>query len=169
MNCTVVSNTVRTVFTDFSTEKKTATVVNSLFFGNGFDNKGVWVDSDIGGTSDCAPAYLSFSHCAYGTSQISTFGPFIADVCYKFGESDGADKVTVLGAATPAFCLGHDAEHPYALKHRSAARGLGVKQDWMETATDIRGEGFARLRDGKVDLGCYQCWLDPVGSLLLVR
>ena len=169
VNCTVVSNTVRTVFTAFSAANKTATVVNSLFFGNGFDNKGTWVDSDIGATDKCAPAYLSFSHCAYGTSAVSTFGPFITDVCYKFGASDGADKVTVLGAETPAFCLGRDAEHPYALRHCSKARRLGVKQDWMETATDIRGEGYARLRDGKVDLGCYQCWLDPVGSLLLVR
>jgi len=39
----------------------------------------------------------------------------------------------------------------------------------MVSATDIRGEGYPRLRDDLVDLGCYQCWLDPIGTVLLFR
>ena len=39
----------------------------------------------------------------------------------------------------------------------------------MMDATDIRGEGFPRLRDGTVDIGCYQCWLDPVGTVFIIR
>ena len=45
----------------------------------------------------------------------------------------------------------------------------GETADWMSTATDIRGDGFPRLRDGKVDIGCYQCWLNPVGAIITVR
>ena len=38
--------------------------------------------------------------------------------------------------------------------------------DWMADATDIRGAGYPRLREGKVDIGCYQCWLKPRGTYL---
>ena len=57
----------------------------------------------------------------------------------------------------------------YSLRRNSAARGSGEVLDWMdENAKDLAGN--ARLRDGKVDMGCYQCWLDPaVGTLLLFR
>jgi hypothetical protein len=43
----------------------------------------------------------------------------------------------------------------------------------MASAYDIRyledGGRYLRIRDGKVDLGCYQCWLDPVGLSVSVR
>ena len=40
----------------------------------------------------------------------------------------------------------------------------------MYSTTDIRGAGFPRLGvDGNVNIGCYQCWLDPKGLLLLLR
>lgn len=60
-------------------------------------------------------------------------------------------------------------EWPYSLKRSSPACGKGEVMDWMASATDVRGEGYPRLRDGEVDLGCYQCWLDPVGMMLLLR
>jgi hypothetical protein len=37
----------------------------------------------------------------------------------------------------------------------------------MADGTDFLGN--ARLRDGKVDIGCYQCWLDPIGTVFSVR
>jgi hypothetical protein len=37
----------------------------------------------------------------------------------------------------------------------------------MEDGTDLAGN--PRLRDGKVDIGCYQCWLDPVGMVFSVK
>ena len=37
-------------------------------------------------------------------------------------------------------------------------------------ATDIRADSaYPRLRDGNVDIGCYQCWLDPVGLVFSVK
>jgi hypothetical protein len=43
----------------------------------------------------------------------------------------------------------------------------------MTGAYDIRGEAdegkYLRVRDGKVDIGCYQCWLNPVGMTVVVR
>ena len=57
---------------------------------------------------------------------------------------------------------------PYEPKYSSPLRANGKLLDWTtDDATDLAGN--ARLRDGKVDIGAYQCWLDPVGALLLLR
>lgn len=58
----------------------------------------------------------------------------------------------------------------YALARKAnKARNTGLVEDWMTGAFDIRGEGYPRLRDNKVDVGCYQCWLPDPGLLLIVR
>ena len=57
----------------------------------------------------------------------------------------------------------------YALGSRSPARAKGLVQDWMANATDIRGDGYPRLRDGIVDIGCYQFWLPIPGFTLIFR
>jgi hypothetical protein len=44
---------------------------------------------------------------------------------------------------------------------------MGLVLDWMEDGVDYIGN--SRLRDGKVDVGCYQCWLDPIGTVLSFR
>jgi hypothetical protein len=40
---------------------------------------------------------------------------------------------------------------------------------WMEGAYDIRGEGYPRANGTSVDLGCYQCWLNPIGTVFSIR
>ena len=58
----------------------------------------------------------------------------------------------------------------YALKRSSPAREKGLVQDWMADALDVRNdENYPRLRDGKVDIGCYECWLDPAGTQMIIR
>lgn len=59
---------------------------------------------------------------------------------------------------------------PYSLLRKSPACGYGLVQDWMASATDIRRDAaYPRLREGKVDAGCYQCWIPASGLLMLVR
>jgi len=58
-------------------------------------------------------------------------------------------------------------EFPYGLKRVSALRTSGFVLDWMADGTDLAGN--PRLRDGAVDIGCYQCWLDPVGAVFSIR
>ena len=53
------------------------------------------------------------------------------------------------------------------MKQKSPLVGKGLVLDWMADATDFAGN--PRLRDGKVDIGCYQCWLDPVGIVFSLR
>ena len=63
-----------------------------------------------------------------------------------------------------------DPENPFALKLSSpAVKKEGLVDAWMSSATDLRGPGYPRLRDGKVNIGCYQCWLDPVGLAVTIR
>ena len=58
----------------------------------------------------------------------------------------------------------------YALKTSSPAVGKGLVQDWMADALDVRNDArYPRLRDGLVDIGCYECWLDPVGTYIMFR
>ena len=65
----------------------------------------------------------------------------------------------------PRFKGADDPAHPYALKRRSNYVGQGKVETWMAKATDLAGN--PRLRDGKVDIGCYQNW-DPVPGMLLI-
>ena len=61
----------------------------------------------------------------------------------------------------------------YALLPSSPARGKGLVQSWMSDAYDIRGSAdggkYRRLCDNKVDIGCYECWLNPTGFSIYVR
>lgn len=55
----------------------------------------------------------------------------------------------------------------YTLRWGSPARGLGDASIIPVGAKDLAGND--RVRDGKVDPGCYECWLDPLGMTLLIR
>ena len=58
-------------------------------------------------------------------------------------------------------------EHPYTLKYASAARGRGLNMAWMTGAKDLAG--IDRILDGTVDIGCYECNLPPVGTMMIFR
>lgn len=73
----------------------------------------------------------------------------------------------------PRFIGRGDPSHPFALRRTSPARGKGTVEGWMADAHDIRGDvdggRYRRLRDGRVDLGCYQCWVDLKGTVMVLR
>ena len=79
----------------------------------------------------------------------------------------------LISSNDPKFALYRDAAHPYSIRPGSVAIGKGTVEDWMADAYDIRytadGGKYRRMRDGKVDIGCYQCWLDPKGTVMCVR
>ena len=61
-----------------------------------------------------------------------------------------------------------EGEFPYEPRYSSKLRGAGMLLDWMDgDSLDLSGR--ARLRDGKVDAGAYQCWMDPVGAVFIFR
>jgi hypothetical protein len=111
---------------------------------------------------------LIFDHCAYRTTSLSSdvLANYVVDASlYCFGE-DGF-------GANPKFLHGSDVNHPYSLRHNSPLRGRGRVCDWMIGAYDLRGDAddgkYLRLRDEVVDIGCYQCWLNPVAMRVIVR
>ena len=167
VNCTVVSNVCKNMFTCYTSATHAMTVDNCVFYDNQKVSSGAYSDCDLSiDTGSVNSDGLRISHTAYGTASIASFADFIADTAYKIGAADGVGRVI---GTSPGFCGSKDLEHPYALRRTSCLRERGVVQDWMVGANDLRGEGFARLRDGLVDLGCYQCWLEPTGLLIKIN
>ena len=59
------------------------------------------------------------------------------------------------------------AEPKWSLSLKSPLLGLGDASIW--SAGDMDLVGNLRLRDGKVDIGCYECWLQPRGMRITFR
>ena len=152
VNCTVVSN-VYTVFASECTSPGLLTVKNCFFYGN--KAGGDYVDID----STASSVVSSFNICILSAASD--------------GYISGSNNLNYHGNANfqPGFVgIELDQENPYAITTRSPAyKKDGVVEGWMTTATDIRGEGFPRLRDGRVNVGCYQCWLEIPGFCLIIR
>jgi hypothetical protein len=96
---------------------------------------------------------MTLTNCAYGVMSRRT------------AQADGVEDSGCFQVARNACKFVGDGDHPYSLKRKSVLRGKGLLLDWMEDEPDYAGN--PRLRDGKVDIGCYQCWLDPVGLRLV--
>ena len=110
----------------------------------------------VGDVVSMESAYLVLSNCVYGKMGSCTpkAEGFTNYGCTSITER-AAYKFT-----------GKDPD-PYSLRRSSPLRGWGLVLDWMEDGTDLAGN--PRLRDGAVDIGCYQCWLDPVGAVFSIR
>lgn len=179
VNCSVVSNLVSRTFEGATDTANPVLVENTVFFGNKFCHYGNacdiaeenWLSA---GTITAVGAVL-FRNCAYGNATYVPYKvsgdatnalrpEFVADgsVAYKFGVDGVKKDPGFVGASV-------DPENPFALSRKSTLRKKGAYADWMATATDIRGAGYARTRDGKVDIGCYECLIPDPGFLLLFR
>ena len=123
--------------------------VNSVFEGNRY------LESTSCDVSGYDAMYMTLTNCAYGVmSRRTTQAEGIAD--------GGCFQVT---REACRFLGGSD--HPYSLKLSSPLIGKGLVLDWMADGVDFVGN--PRLRDGKVDIGCYQCWRNPAGTWFSFR
>ena len=152
-NCTFADNRVSAMFYNYngeSFETNSARIVNSIFTEN--YNKTGTKRSDLSFKNG---SNIALENCMVGTSR-----------------SD-AELYSEIGTVTAdnASFNGKSAEHPYEIKYSSPARGKGKILDWMTAeSADIRGTAdYPRLREGKVDIGCYQCWLNPVGFIMSLK
>ena len=142
-NCTIANNVCQYTVLN-ATNGTRACAINSLFVGNK-TSAGVANDMNFPSGNE---SYFALTNCLVGSGRQAV--------------APGYEANTVT-SDVPCFVKG-DGPDRYALKHSSPARGKGLVQDWMTDALDIRQDGaFPRLRDGSVDIGCYQCWLDPIG------
>jgi len=148
-NCTFADNHYYWFVRGYGTSARQISFVNTIFMGN----------RDTTGKKDITTyesGYAVFSNCVYGAMGSRTAK---AEGFEDFG-------CTSITARADYKFTGKDPE-PYALKRSSPLRGWGLVLDWMADGTDLAGN--PRLRDGKVDVGCYQCWLDPVGAVFSIR
>ena len=148
-NCTIVSNSFRGFM---KTQSGLMTMENCFFCGNTRNG----VATDLNNTA---------------TNAVSAFINCIASAASKkyMPCPEGYSNYNYYNDSTfvPGFVGDKDPENPFAITRRSwAFKKAGVVRDWMATATDIRGEGFPRIRDGMVNIGCYQCLLNPKGIVV---
>ena len=147
-NCSFIDNYLYLTARGYKTPEQNIAIVNSVFHST---RKGDRRDIDRHEAQ-----YMVLSNCVYGT----------------FNKNDGiaagyesAGCTSIVDRADYKF---DGAEpHPFELKRSSPLRGFGLVLDWMEEGTDFVGN--PRLRDGATDVGCYQCWLNPVGTVVSVR
>lgn len=157
-NCTFADNTISnngyTVYCDiFNSNSGVGSFVNCIFSGNKQADE---TAADIKlWKSTSGTCLLQFSNCLYTDGFIN---------------SEKADVFSNPVHAPAKFVAGSD-EYPgrpyYALVRQSAARNAGLYASWMDSAVDLAGS--ARILEGAVDIGCYECLPPPPGLIIVVR
>ena len=163
VSCTIVSNSMKVLFTAFHDATHPLRLINTAFVGN-INQSGKPMDISFQ-TASVTVGGMTMANCLYGTTSVDGLA----------GYADNGAPIYRLGAdglaSSPRF--NEKGEYPYEPRCSSPLVGRGVLMNWMTDAYDVRGDvaggKYRRLRDGKVDIGCYQCWLDPTGMMLLVR
>ena len=148
-NCTIVDNTLTYTLRGYSNGREcTATFVNTALC----NNRRYSIPTDLSGYES---PRTSLTNCMLGVSVLTQHEDF-ANVNTRIMGEDWKPRFVGEG------------EVPYEPKYSSPLRGWGLLLDWMtEDATDLAGN--PRVREGKVDIGCYQCWLEPKYTSVLVR
>lgn len=164
VNCTFAGNNALTYYSRCAVgSANDLKFVNCLFNANTNGNS-VATDFSMGVNSvvDCWTSKVSFDHCFYGKFEADgnlTAARFAA-------KTNGVDTLSL--CVDPKFAKDSCTDAPYwSLLSKSPLIGKGDASIW--TAEDVDLAGNLRLKDGKVDIGCYQCWLREPGMMIFVR
>lgn len=148
-NCTFADNWYKNATSGFIGPTNTLTLINCILARN--RNQSGTADLNFNPTYP----YMALTNCVIGS--------FDNNVQLEYPMSN------IITNNNPRF-VDDGSRDSYALKRGSPAREKGLVQDWMTGALDIRNdESYPRLREGKVDIGCYECWLDPAGTQMIIR
>ena len=153
VNCTFVANKG-----NFFSQTNLINMVNCAFFYN-TNSAGTATAISYRNASD-NNGNTTFDHCA--------FGP-IVDGALPLYPLDGVNYTGV----SPRFVAArstteeYEGEPYYEPLPSSPLRSRGLLLGFTESDTDLAGR--SRVRDGRVDIGCYQCWLNPIGFMLMFR
>lgn len=125
-------------------------LVNCILAGN---TNAYGVAQDVSGANVAADD-VKLRNCMYGAAKSGFSWVDVESSCVQ--------------NANPGFVTPKQAEElkvpAYSLKNGAAARGLGLLLDWTEGDKDLALN--PRVRDGKVDLGCYECWMPMKGFII---
>ncbi|MBQ3806575.1 MAG: hypothetical protein II840_01315 [Kiritimatiellae bacterium] len=163
VNCTFATNSAQTYYSQGSSDAcGDLKFVNCLFNSN--VRSGVASDISIGNDNNslaCWTDHVTFDSSYYG--KFTASGKLTAEV---FAAKTGENKLEQ--CANPKFVKDSRPDAPYwSLSPSSSLIGKGDASIW--TALDVDLAGKLRLKDGKVDPGCYQCWINPPGMAIFVR
>jgi hypothetical protein len=148
-NCTIADNWYANATTGFIGPTNTLTLINCIVAGNRNANGSATLNFNP------SYSYMALTNCVIGS--------FDNNVQLEYPMSN------IITNNNPRF-VNDGSRDSYALKTSSPAVGKGLVQDWMADALDVRNDArYPRLRDGLVDIGCYECWLDPVGTYIMFR
>ena len=159
VNCTFADNVLHNTsgfISSYNGRTNLQHFANCIFWNN---RKADGTEADISGYNQMFD--IAYTNCLVGASDGTLAYNGVNSWQDLGGNVFGVDPKF---AADRAVKLGVD---HYALRCGSPARGKGDVAAIVGVDTDLAGRD--RLRDGKLDLGCYQCWLDPVGMCLFFR
>lgn len=127
-NCTIVGNTSVGAQSQGGVHLLAGSIVNSIVCNNGGQRKNAsWIDGNI-----------SLANDATATYSLTKGKTEIGDAVAGEGNLAGDPRLHT----------------DYSLRSGSLALNKGLNQDWMKGETDILGK--KRISGGKVDLGCYE-------------
>ena len=122
--------------------------VNTLFAGNSVNGEPCDISVNSGTAS------FNLTNCLYRTASSSALSAI-----------RGAGNIQIPAARSYGF-VGAGDEHPYSLRYSSPARDQGLSFAWAEGSTDLAGNPRV---NGTIDIGCYECYLPPVGTMMIFR
>ena len=157
VNCTFVTNKMHTLRAYSGATANGASFVNCLFYDNSYKR----ANSDLSAyDSDTADLLESVSFASSYYSHFVGRADCLSDE--RFVSLTNSLNSLML-CENPRFV----AEPKWSLSLKSPLLGLGDASIW--SAGDMDLVGNLRLRDGKVDIGCYECWLQPRGMKITFR
>ena len=167
VNCTFVSNAlliVDAIYNNYSVSNG-CHFSNCMFYGNRTPG-GTITDIAIRGGNDTVlrnfTNYVDFAYSYYG--KFTAAGTLTDAV---FATITNAPNTLAL-CENPCFVKDSRPDAPYwSLLPRSPLIGKGDPLGFSASDRDLAGR--FRLKDGKVDPGCYQCWINPPGMAIIVR
>lgn len=158
VNCTFAENTYSTLV-KHTQESGIATPFKNCLFYNNRSCDGTLMDVRYW-VKDGTSSGVSLSNCVYGAVSSGNGSQTWADL----GGNRLLEAAKVKVAGDRAETLG---VHKYALRAESPVLGMGDAT--MFTSTDRDLAGNLRLRDGRLDPGCFECWLNRIGTMVLCR
>ncbi len=114
-------------------------------------------------TSSPVDSGICLSNCVYGKVGCAP-GVNRSDTWTDLGGNRVVSASALNMAGNKAEQLG---VHKYSLRAESPVLGMGDAS--MFAATDIDFAGNLRVRNGRLDPGCFQCWLNLTGTFLVFR
>ena len=165
VNCTFAGNNAQIYGSQYDVDSANDFKFVNCLFNSNTNGNGVATDFSMqneSGTLNCWTSKVSFDHCFYG--KFTATGN-LTEAAFE-AKTNGVDTLSL--CVDPKFAKDSRTDAPYwSLLSKSPLVGKGDASIW--TAEDVDLAGNLRLKDGKVDIGCYQCWLREPGMMIFVR